>query len=289
MKFAKGLLPKPERITTLLSKALGGFEKARSFRDLRASMLTNQHRPFCPREVAINLSLHLLPQDEWIEPAMRVAFDQGESLHNLFRNKWFRDRMVGDWKCLTCSNVMPFRKAPNHACSECGDKRWVYSETEFTSQVAQVSGSIDALVELGDEKLTLVELKSIDKDEFAELKAPLSEHRVRTILYLFLVRDSGRPEIERINVETAKVLYMCKGYGKKDTVTGKVLPFKEYDVAYSPSVIDPHLKKASMVRMFKEENVMPKGICTSSFSSRSKMCSCSKECWSDRFPPTEPV
>lgn len=288
MKFAKSMVLKPKRITDLLADSLGGFEKARSFKSLRASMLTDAHYQFCPREVAINLAASLLPADKWIEPAMRVAFQQGTSLHDLFRNQWMRDRVVGQWECATCGYVLAFQKSPKFSCT-CGSHRWQYREEEFTSQTYGFSGSIDSLVELGDERLTVVELKSIDKDEFTDLKAPKAEHRIRTILYLYLVRDSGRPEVERINTETAKILYICKGYGKKDVPSGKVLPFKEYDVTYSSSAIDVYLKKALQVKQFREENVIPSGICTNSFSQRSKMCSCSKLCWSDKYPAMEAV
>jgi hypothetical protein len=147
------------------------------------------------------------------------------------------------------------------------------------------SGSIDMLADLsevGYDKLIAVEIKSIDKDEFKELKAPKGEHRVRSQLYLDIIANSESEVRDMVSHNVARILYVSKGYGAK--TNGKVTPFKEFEVKASPKAVAPYSVMASDVQLnWRNNKIMPSGVCANSFSGRVKQCACPQECWSGKY------
>lgn len=274
---------KPASIIPLLDNHLSGYRKARGFKSIHASSLTREQTEFCPREVALIDILGIKQKDEYISTSLQVAFDQGESLHQLARNTWLRGSAIGSWKCSHCKTILAFRKAPKHNCAVCGGKNWDYLEENFISQTCDASGSLDILIDVGQPKYLLTEIKTMDKDQFKKLLAPLAEHRIRTNFYMWLVRDSGRIESEVINTDFAKVLYISKAYGSKND-EGQISPFKEFEVAYEPKILQPYIDKALKIKNFRGIGIMPDRICPTSFVGRVKSCTCPKDCWSQQFP-----
>lgn len=121
-------------------------------------------------------------------------------------------RAVGHWKCTACGKVHQFCKRPGK-CENCGCKGFKPEEVRFQSAISGASCGVDMLVQLGGPKLFPVELKTMIKDQFAELVAPLQEHRLRTNLYLRLISESEQPWSNLVSTEEARVLYVCKGGG----------------------------------------------------------------------------
>jgi hypothetical protein len=274
-------------LVALLDKALSGFQPARSYKTIHASALTGATE-FCPREVALLDILKKEPKPKYISTAMQVTFDQGNALHDMVRDTWLREYVVGDWKCACCNTKVAFSKAPKTKCTVCGVNDWKYHELNFISQLNMASGSLDILVDFGTGKHTVVEIKTMGKDDFKALVAPLAEHRIRTSLYLWLIKDSGRPEADRIYLDHAMVLYISKGFGSKDEATGTITPFKEFVVDYNEESIQKHINKATVVHLFRQGKTgVPAGICPTSFVNRVKSCSCVKECWSGKYPAEE--
>lgn len=137
--------------------------------------------------------------------------------------------------------------------------------------------------DLGTGKLTLVEIKTITPVDFETLVGPLAEHRVRTCLYLALADHGDNPYRDAIHLDRAKVLYVSRAFGKLHPEYGKVIPFKEFDVARDDASLTPALENAAKVKLFKDKKVLPARICESSFCSRSKACTVSFPCWSGKF------
>jgi len=277
-------------ITYLLEK-LPGWEPGRGFKTIHASAVSNEEVKFCPREVALIDVTKRAPKDQWVSIAQKVAFYQGESLANAARRTWFKNIAVGYWKCQHCAfvaNPGGLSKHPN-ACTHCGGFKFDYLEARFTSAQTGASGGIDLLLDLGQPKHKLVEIKTMDKDQFKALKGPLSEHRARTSFYLFLVKDGDSPDRKLIDTESAKILYISKGFGSKNVdADDKIMPFKEYDVEYNASMIQPLAVAARKVKLFREGKAgIPAGVCATSIDPRVKRCACPKECWSGKFPAQE--
>ena len=272
----------PSGLVDILHKRLGGHVPARSFRTIRASAVTNQYKAFCPREVALLDILKRKPKDEYLTVATTVAFAQGESLHRLVREEWLKDLAVGNWACKHCGHVTWFSKHPKTKCTQCGHPSYTYLEVDIPGEHG-IHGSMDLLVDEGEEKHVLVEIKTMDKDQFKELVAPLAEHRIRTSLYLHLIRTSSDPNAEYIQQDYARVLYISKGYGAKAS-GGPITPFKDFIVKYTPTTLHPYLAKAEEVDRFRKEGIIPNRICPTAVGHRVKECSCSVECWAEKYP-----
>lgn len=270
-------------IVALLDSKLAGFKEQRSYKTLHVSALTKEDG-FCPREVALMQIMNRQRKGRYVSMALQVAFDNGNALHDLVRNVWLRDEVVGRWHCIGCGVELGFSKRPKGRCPKCLRVLWEYREEVFTDPETKVVGSIDFFLDVGEGKLVACEVKSMDKDLFRELKAPLAEHRIRTQTYLTLIARNGRPEIGRIEQGYARVLYISKGFGTKNEEHGKVMPFKEFVVDRNDTVGLATLAKAGLVQSFREGGVLPPGICPTAYAHRAKGCAVVAECFSGTFP-----
>jgi len=271
-----------QSLVSMLLEELAGYKPARSHKTIHASALTKPEG-FCPREYALLYATEKSLPKVFVGAAMQVAFDNGNALAELCRNRWLKSRVVGHWECSECGHVHKFAKLPKR-CVGCGRHNCLeYNEVNFVDPVTKASGSIDFFIDFGTGKLIMVEVKSISKDDFAVLVSPMGEHRVRTQVYLELIERAGG---EKDGIETAFgiVLYISKGYGKHNEEFGKVIPFKEYRVEKNKAFATPYLDRADKVEQYLTKGVMPAGICSSPLIKRAKACSVCEECWSGDYP-----
>jgi hypothetical protein len=289
-KKAKDLLPK-EGIKEYLHHLMPKYEPARPIKRLHASDITNPDRKFCAREYQLLDVTGEEKKGMFIGTSLRYTFDLGELLHEEFRNRWARAIAVGDWKCRRCKHVVTFCKHPG-ACSTCGHQDWHYQELRFKSKSSGISGGIDVLLHLpGEKKYRIVELKSIDKDQFKVLKAPKAEHRKRTNLYMRLVEEYGGLAAKMINLKEASVLYMVKGFGISDHgLKGQgfkdapFTPFKEYHVKRDDALTQDGCDEAIKVIEFREQGGCFSGrVCIDIYDKRVTECAVSKQCFGDKY------
>lgn len=270
-------------LSKFLQENLEGYSKARGVNHIHASDLTKDDPQFCPREISLLRMTGKARKDQYIGQAMQVAFTIGEAYHDMIRNVWLRDIAVGNWKCPHCNAVMEFCKLPKVPCANCGSKKWAYDEVRFQSDELDISGAIDLIADMGLAKSVIVEIKSMDKDQFAELVAPLAEHRIRTSLYLKIIESSNSPFKDRIDMQHARIIYVSKGFGKKNDL-GKFSPFKEFVLPRNDASIQSYLDKAINMKKFTDTGVIPCGVCKSSFDSRMKACSVAPQCFGSQYP-----
>lgn len=276
------------RLKDFLHAAIGGFEKARSLHIIHASDLTKEDREYCPREVALHLHLKKKRKDQYISAPMAITFQEGRDKQARLNNDWLKDRVVGDWECQSCGAVRNFCKKPNYLCDRQGVRcSWQYEEPRFVHDVARASGGMDAFVDLGLPKLRLVECKIIDKDYFKKLKAPLSEHKTRTQLYLKLIAESDHPKKDSVDTTRAHILYIMRGYGSKDE-EGDITPFREFVVERNDKLVEEYLTKAHALTLWQNlpELGFPYGVCENTMCPRAKSCAVKAECFSGDYAPT---
>jgi len=279
----ESLAPK-KTIINSLRENLGGEVKARSHEFIHASDITKE--TFCPREVALLDLTKGERKKEYIAPYLRVIFDMGDTLATLLREKWLGNLSWGNWRCRSCGMAQDLCKKPNELIAPFKCKHnWEYIEVRFHHPKYQFSGGIDVFLDLGAPKLTMVEIKTMDKDQFAALAAPLAEHRIRTNLYMRLIEDSEHPEKHRFDTQLAKVIYIAKSGGKKHPDYGdEILPFKEFDVVRDEEALKPALSLAAKVAVFRKKGIIPPGICPTSYSPTAKSCSVLQPCFSGKYP-----
>ena len=182
-----------------------------------------------------------------------------------------------------------------------------YEEYRLVSATSGITGGIDMFLDVGDTKHRLVEIKSIDKEMFKELQAPLAEHRFRTSLYLRLLAEhfvNGGPASlvqkaqhivpDTINVTTAHILYISKGFGLKDATLAQngikdspFSPFKEFIIERDDEATQTSVNKATALRIFRDtQTSIPCGVCTNALTKRAQKCSAVSACFSGKYPAT---
>jgi hypothetical protein len=284
MLFIKKILEKKQEslsLTRLVDQRLAGYQEQRTHKIVHISNLSRSDG-FCPREFALLDVTRKKPKGQYVSAALQVAFDNGKALSDLCRNRWLENDVVGDWICPYCESVIAFSKKPKVPCPKCKARLWQYQEVQVVNAENNVVGSLDFLVDFGLPSHIAVECKSMARDIFDNLKAPLAEHRERCHLYLYHMAVTNT---KRIDLGRMLVFYVSKGYGvKNEAMGGKVMPFKEFWVERDDKAVKKKYDQATPLAKFRKGGPMPSGICPTSFCGRAKACSVAMECFSGSYP-----
>lgn len=274
----------PASIIDILRKNIGGVVAQRSHETVHASDVTKEG--FCPRQFAFNDLFKVKPQDEVLSTELAVTFDVGRETARLFCEKWAGNDIVGRWRCRRCSAEAEFsRKPPREGCPNPGGLHDLeYLEIGAQHSASHVTGSFDALMDCGGDKLILTELKIMGMKEFDTIVAPLAEHRIRTSLYLRLLAGSENPYKQYINLDYGKVFYVTRGHGKKHPLYNTILPFKEYTIGRDDETSDAFLLKGEKVKNFREFGIVPEGICAHAGTACAIACKHKVACFSGQYP-----
>jgi DNA-directed RNA polymerase subunit RPC12/RpoP len=294
VKFAKKLKEvMPERnLRYLLHEHLAGFDPSRGVKIVHASELTRPEG-FCPRFYALADVTKAKLRSRWLTTSEQVTFDIGRYLQDRVI-EWFAEmnKAVAHWRCLACARLHEFQTRPLR-CQACGVRTFRPEELRFTSAVTGASCGIDMLLAVGEPRLTSVEIKTIDKEQFKGLVAPLAEHRLRTNLYLRIIAESEHPWSNLIDADRAIVLYVSKGgYGcaapelKQWGLKEGFSPFKDFVVLRDDTRTETQARRAKVVKDFRAGLVgMPCGICATAMVKRAQQCELRKACFSGDHPP----
>lgn len=292
LKKASALKPKYS-VKYLLHQHLNSSSPGRTFKRMHASELTKAEG-MCPRLYALADAAHVKPKDEWLDASQAMTFQIGRDQERNIVH-WFADmgKALCHWKCISCGTLHEYQMRPDH-CKECGCKRFDHKEIRFESSINGASCGIDMVVGLGEPKYRAVELKTIDKEEFKALKAPLSEHKWRTELYLRLIAECEHPFASKVNTDVATILYVSKGgFGCADPqlktwgLWDAFSPFKEFEIKRNDVSVESLSKRAQVVKDFRDGKVgMPVGLCPTAFCKRAGGCPAKVECFSGDYPAT---
>lgn len=245
-------------VKKLLHKSIAGWRPERDHKIVHASSLTSQDTEFCPREYHLLDILNKKQPDTFIGTSLGTTFHMGELLAKQITDVYLKDYAVGNWECMRCEHIFEFCRIPKE-CG-CGGKRFEYREVMFYSQKFAFSSSLDLILDMPGEKLyRTCELKTMKADQFKTLVAPLAEHKIRTNLYMTAIKTSDHPNKDKINLETASILYVMKGFGVKDeSIQGMGIkdqnfsPYKEFQIDVDLSVTKPYLLKARELKKYRD-------------------------------------
>ncbi|KKN63189.1 hypothetical protein LCGC14_0504590 [marine sediment metagenome] len=278
-------------IKRMLHEAIPGRRPPRDHKILHASDLTKEEE-FCPRQFALYDLTGGKPRDEWIGTSQQTTFDVGKMMQALLREHWMpQDKVIGHWECKWCGTVLTFRPRPSR-CAKCKKNLFKYNEVTLYSEELGVWGGLDILVNVGESKLRMVELKIIDKNYWADLQMPMAEHTWRTQLYLKIIGTSRSKWADQINSNVAHILYKGRMFGKKDAEAiswnskDRFSPFKEYLIERNDKAVDLISIKAKMLKSFREQgkDFIPPGVCASGFDARARFCPVAPSCFSGKWP-----
>lgn len=289
LKAAAKSLNKPkESVISVLKAEMQGFQHGRPRSVLHASDVTQPD--FCPRyEAFLDLEDKQISPGMYVSAALAATFDVGKATERLIVEQWGGDKVIGNWRCRICLTERSMCHKPTDTCID-HKHDWEYLQWPAVSQEYGISGSVDSLWNLGTPLWMMSELKIMSPTEFEGIIAPLPEHRIRTNLYMKLISDSNSVYKDRVNLHEARVLYTSRAYGKKNDIHGgEILPWKEYVVERNDADLLPVLDKAKQLKVFRETTQMPAGICPTALDKRAKKCDKCTECFSGKWPATQPA
>jgi hypothetical protein len=293
LKKAMAQQAKPkESVIGVLKKNLGGVRQNRSRSQLHASDITQPD--FCPRQWALHDLQGIKAHSEYLPLALQTTFDLGCITAKTLIEEWAGDDVVGNWVCRRCEQQRTMTSKPKGICPDAKGKNrdhiWEYEEVTFEAAEYGLTGSIDALFILGP-LLRVTELKILAAEEFDKILAPQSEHRIRTSLYMRLIAESNSVYKSRFNLHEATVLYVSRGFGRKNpehlTPYGaeEIMPFREFVVERDDAITKEPLQKAKALKIFREEKKMPTGICATAVDKFAKKCDVCSLCFGGQYKP----
>lgn len=278
----------PNSLRYHLHKALRSSKPGRDLKNLHASDMT---KGFCPRERLIRVIKGMEPDKEHINAPQQMVFDLGNAVESIVVRRAAEAGIAyGDWQCPRCDLIYRWRTRPER-CTDCGSQSFVYRTRRLYSEKSGISCGIDLLVRLSPDRLTCVEIKTMQKDDFKKLVAPLAEHKLRTNLYMRIARESADEGAKMIDHEQALVLYVDKGgYGILDgtllvwKMGDKFSPFKEFVVKRDDSMTDEMSIRAAAYKQALLTKTICAGICTGPVDGPAQKCRVAKDCFSGAFP-----
>lgn len=288
LKNAIHQMTKPKQsIIGVLKEHLGGPRPGRSMAILHASDVTKVD--FCARRWAFFDVLEKNPPSEFLSTALDVTFRLGNAIEAMVIEDWVGDAVVGNWQCEYCGVHRTMIPKPNGHCAGTAGHPprkhwWRHRQMVVDAPEYGIQGAIDALFNIGAPQLVITEIKILNPTEFEVIMAPLPEHRLRTNLYMAILDQSLHPFRDKINLHEARVVYISRGYGKLNAEWNEILPFKEFVVKRNDLDLNEFLKRAKLLKVFRDQGVMPSGICATALDKIAKACSVCQPCFSGKYP-----
>lgn len=298
MQFASQALVRHDRgLKHTLHATLAGFQPGRSHALVHASEATKSgDRQFCIRDYALRDldAQQQPPPQEYLTTSQRLTFEIGRMVQDRVIH-WLSDAgtAITNWRCLVCKHLYDRCRRPSR-CAQCGCAEFRPEEIRLQSALSGIGGGFDVL-HLAAGRLQIAELKTIDSEAFKKLVAPLAEHRLRTNLYLRVAAESEDPWTERLDLATARILYISKGgFGTLDPslaahgLAERFSPFKEFVVARDDAATQALHERAVRLKQFRAGHAgVPAGVCTTRFAKRAAMCRMAALCFSGDYPPAD--
>jgi hypothetical protein len=272
-------------VVAVLRAHLGGNQLNRPRTVVHASDITQPD--FCPRRWALMDHLEVPTGSTHVSTALDVTFRIGKETERLLVEEWCGENVVGNWRCDLCNDQRTMVPHPGGFCKDGRRHVWRYRQIVIDAPKYGVTGSLDAVFNVGSPRLMLVEVKILNTDDFDKIQVPKPEHRYRTNLYLKLLAESGHPYADRFNLHEARVLYVSRGYGRMNPQWNEILPFKEFEVQRDDASLTPLLQRAKALQVHRDvKQGMPSGICDTATDKIAQKCSVCKECFSGDYPAT---
>ena len=164
-----------------------------------------------------------LDRSEVVKPSMRLVWALGRAAETHVRTQFIeavnKEGVVGKWKCKCGFLKMDGLYDDTLKCTRCSKKANVYTETALFDHEHCIVGSPDLIyIRPDNEKLMVVECKSINKKDFDALKSPKMDHVHQAMAYNELLRRSGANQDSSVSI-----VYVCKDFNFSS-------PYKEFRV-----------------------------------------------------------
>ena len=213
--FMKGIVDGQDRIPERMRTADQGFLHVSSMID------------FCARRLAL-LRAEDRPMVQSVTGGHRVMWRIGRAVETHIREQFIAGRhrqgIIGNWGCLCGATTRRGTYPGDLTCRACATKLDTYGEFTLRDDEARIMGNPDILFQNGPE-VVVTEIKSMNADQFNDLKQPLGDHVFQAGWYHDLLSSHGfRPHRHAI-------IFYCNKVFKFGS------PYKEFHI----DMMDPSL------------------------------------------------
>lgn len=271
-------------LRTILDKEDNKTEKLRGHDNGYMHVSSMLHSSFCERMMCLASDTDMPVYHDSVKGGDRVMWKLGRAAEQHVRDQYItavdKKGILGQWHC-KCGHQKNTGRYNDKikACGFCKTKNRFYRELVLFDHDAGIVGSPDFPIIIGG-KLYVVEIKSIRKEDFNDLKSPKVEHILQAGAYRRMFIKDGNEEV----ADDVIILYVTKDY-----VYGS--PYKEFHVNLSDAnsdaqnannVLDLIWEKASNIRQYRQNkgNLPQRQICNSLDSPHAKKCPYAGECFS---------
>lgn len=232
---------------------------------------------WCPRATYYKVTRAPVSNHQRMTLQRRNVLEEGHRIHEKWQTFMRKTgRLKGEWKCQDCHHVW-WDKSP-HACVECGYEIVNYHEVAIKDAKHMIIGHADGIVEFDLDYV--VEIKSVGLgtlrweaptlyssyesgaltlDElWKQIKRPIPSHNRQVQLYMHC-----------LGIEQALVIYEWK----------PTQDVKEFNVKYSPEVVQTMLNGAKEVMDALDDEVLPRRPQGFSKSNECRFCAYKDACW----------
>lgn len=221
-------------------------------------------------------------QKRYTSFGMKLVFGFGNAIHYWAQNDpaLLGDRRRGFWRCRACKAISRFGPPPRYKCGNCGARPEAFEYAEFSFNLKgdlSLTGHIDMFLEKGQGIFRVLELKTINGDDFDKLVAPLIEHSWQVHAYVLGCQESKSMPV-KIDDEVGYILYVSKKNKRK------VFPVKMFVVKIENPLMDRLKEKVAGYRIgltdYPKNLPDPHDECVrANFENyRARTCPCLKEC-----------
>jgi CRISPR/Cas system-associated exonuclease Cas4 (RecB family) len=205
--------------------------------------------------------------------AHRVMWKIGRAVENHVRNQLvdgIPSEVFGQWVCHCGHKQHTGHKPTNWNCRFCGISPPQYRELPLFDHENGVVGNPDVILR-HHERYVPIEIKSMVKHEWDELRRPLGNHIMQAAGYRRLLQVNNYP----VHADVAMI------YTAKDFAWGS--PYKEFHVRITPSIenqLDDLFAEARRVKEWGTTQQIPERVCcTHRTGRRAKECPVADRCF----------
>lgn len=219
------------------------------------------------------------PEYDWASGPQRIVWKIGRAVEKHIRDSYIKGikgkGVIGKWACKCERTTMDGEFQKSSACAFCRTAPTEYVEITLFDHEAGICGNPDLLAVMGkDGKLYVIEVKSMNGEEFDELAAAKPDHVFQGAAYRRLLIKNGYENVS----EKILVVYATKKYSFRGS------PYKPFMVNVDKpeinAVLDGIWENARLIRRSRIDGVIPERTeCVSPSSPQAKKCAFVTDCF----------
>jgi hypothetical protein len=253
-KYLTEVLDAADRVPEKTRAALPGYTHVSSLLGL------------CPRQLVL-MRREDRPLFNSVTGGHRVMWRIGRAVETHIRDQFVTARrrrgIIGQWKC-RCEETVRVGFHQSVVCPKCNGSTDNYHELPLFNHAAKVVGNPDLLIE-NNGAVVVVEIKSMNADQFGEITSPIGNHVFQAGMYHDLLPGMGyRPHKQVV------IIYCTKQfkYGS---------PYKEYHVDVTTPALRADRESAvegaaEVAQAMDADTLPPRTLCSGPTSSMARTC-----------------